>query len=961
MPTRTAFLALAFFAFAGSVVGSTLPDRPRFAHETSDLKVDPAVRFGTLPNGLRYAVRQNKEPKERASLRLLVLGGSLHENDDQRGLAHFLEHMAFNGSTHYPPGTLIEFFQRMGMEFGADTNAYTSFDHTAYQLELPDTKAQTVAEGFKVFADYAGGLLLGEKEIDRERGIILSEKRTSDSVEFRQMLAEFDFVLGTTRLPKRMPIGETSVIEKATFDRFRDFYDAWYRPERMAVVAVGDFDPASIEAQIKEALSAVVGRGQPRANPALGTIDRFEGVRVKHHFEPEAAKTVVSIQSVLPYIREPDTKATRLKYVPRSLAVTMLNRRLSILAKKENAPFSRGRAEAGHQFDFVHNASIELDCKPAQWADALAVADQELRRALEHGFQPAELREAVANEINALEQDERSAATRRSNDLADSLVSVLASGYVFTTPAGELELFKPVLETVTVEQCTQALREAFQAAGRYVSVMGNAKIEGDVVAAIANAYEASSRVAVRPSETLADAAFAYTDFGPAGKIVRRQQVEDLDVSLFSFENGVRLNLKKTDFEADRIILSVRIGTGQLTEPKNKPGLALFAGSTLAAGGLGKHSADDLQRILAGKTVGLGFNVTSDAFSFRASTNQHDFLLQLQLLAAFVVDAGYRTEALRQVQKRIEQVYIKVQHTPEGPLQQEVPRLLAGGDPRFGLPPQAALTARTLEEARAWLAPEFQHGAIEIAVVGDLQPEAVIDAVGRTFGALPPRREKPVIEEARRIDIPAPFTRLFTVQTEIPKGIVAIYWHTTDGRDVKVARRLRTLADVFNDRLRIRIREELGDAYSPSAGSATSDTYRNYGHLVSRIVVDPDKAAKVADTILEIAADLHRNGVTADELERAKKPLLTGLRESARQNDYWLGSVLSSAQESPERLDWARTRLSDAESITKEEVSALAAQYLVPDRAYRVTVLPEKTPAAAGEKTAPKTQASETGK
>src|SRR3954462_6142133 len=181
-------LTLSFLLTLSATLRAAVP----FPQETSDLKADPSVRFGTLPNGLRYAVMPNREPQGRASMRLFVNVGSLNENEDQRGLAHFLEHMAFNGSSHYPPGTLVEFFQRMGMSFGGDTNASTSFDHTVYLLELPDVKPATVAEGLQVFSDYAGGLLLEPKEIDKERGIILSEKRTRDSVGFRTFVAQFE-------------------------------------------------------------------------------------------------------------------------------------------------------------------------------------------------------------------------------------------------------------------------------------------------------------------------------------------------------------------------------------------------------------------------------------------------------------------------------------------------------------------------------------------------------------------------------------------------------------------------------------------------------------------------------------------------------------------------------------------------------------------------------------------------
>ena len=226
-----------------------------FAQAGSDLPADPAAKFGTLPNGVRYVIYPNKEPQGRAALRLLVLAGSLNENENQRGLAHYLEHMAFNGSTHYAPGTLIDFFQRMGMSFGGDTNASTSFDRTQYMIELPHTDEHTLTEGLQVLSDDAGGLLLQTDEIDKERGIILSEKRTRDNVGYRTFIAQFEFMLGDTRLPKRVPIGLAEVIEKAPRSPFVEFWDTWYRPEKLAVIAVGDFDPAVVEKLITAAFT----------------------------------------------------------------------------------------------------------------------------------------------------------------------------------------------------------------------------------------------------------------------------------------------------------------------------------------------------------------------------------------------------------------------------------------------------------------------------------------------------------------------------------------------------------------------------------------------------------------------------------------------------------------------------------------------------------------------------------
>jgi zinc protease len=911
-----------------------------FAQVGSDLPPDPAAHFGTLPNGVRYVVYPNKEPQGRASLRLLVLAGSLHENENQRGLAHFLEHMAFNGSTHYAPGTLVEFFQRMGMSFGGDTNASTYFDRTQYLLELPHTDETTLTEGLQVLSDDAGGLLLQAGEIDKERGIILSEKRTRDSVGFRTFVAQFEFMLGDTRLPKRVPIGLAEVITTASRERFTEFWDTWYRPEKLAVIAVGDFDPALVEKLIIAAFTPLTARAPAVPEPALGPVPKFEGVRAHFHAEPESPATSVGITSVIPFVDEPDNAANRVKQLPRQIALAMLNRRFSELAKQEGAPFSAASVGVNDTFRFIRSASVELTCKPAQWPAALAVGEQELRRALEHGFQSGELKEIVATYTNGLDQAVKTAATRRSHALADEILGGIADREVFTHPAAERALYQPALDKVTVADCLAALRNAFAAPGRFVLISGNAIIPGDADATIAAIYEQSRAIAVAAPAVRTAAVWAYADWGPAGKVAKREHVADLDVELVSFVNGVRLNLKKTDFEAGRIRVGVRAGNGALTEPVGQRGLTALASGTFGPGGLGRHSVDELRRLLAGKNVGVGFQPGSDAFGFAGGTTREDLLLQLQLIAAELTDAGWRPEALRQAQKGLEQMYLGFEHTANGPMSTEVANLIAGGDPRFGLPARDVMMAHNLAEAKAWLAPQLAHGALEVSLVGDLDIEAAIDAVAKTLGALPPREPKPALAELKKISFPAaPFTKNYTIASEIPKGNVLVYWPTTDGFDVRRMRRLSLLASVVNDRLRVKIREEIAGTYSPNAGSNASDTFPGYGYLQAGCVVDPAMAAKISDLIVAIGDDLARNGVTEDQLTRARQPALTAVKESLRTNNYWGGTVLARAQEKPEVLDWARSLLPDLEVVTAAELSALAKTYLGRERASRVTILP----------------------
>ncbi len=931
----TLFLSL----FCAALVSGASGPRP-WPFDESDLPPDASVVFGELDNGLRYALMPNREPRGRVSLRLFVRAGSLHESDDQRGLAHFLEHMAFNGTENFAAGTLVEYFQNLGMSFGADTNAYTGFDRTVYQIELPDNERSSVDEALLVLRDFADRMLIEEEEVESERGVILSEKRSRDSVRYRTALEEFSFLLPESIVANRFPIGTTEVLERAGREDLVAFYESWYRPERTAIVIVGEIDPGEIEPLIEARFADFSAERPEPDEPDRGRVVTRDGV-ARLHTEPEAATTRVAVQSVQPYERRPDTSDHRIEKLTRSVAMQMLNRRLDVMAQEEDAPFSRASVAAYDLFDTFTNASVELHSRPGDWERALETAERELRRALEYGFREGELAEVRANVLNGFEEAARQAPTRRSRNLAEGLVASFSGHTVFTDPHTELALMRPALEALTVDAAQDALQAAFPAESRFIFVTGNVEFD-DPEDTILDVYDRSAAGEVEPPAAFEEADFAYTSFGRPGAVADRGYFEDLDVHQVRFDNGVRLNVKQTDFSSNQVRLTARVGGGRLTEPEERAGVAHLASQTLIRGGLGEHSHDQLRRIFAGRNVAWSFAVSDDAFSFNGTTTPDDLESQLQLLAAYLSDPGFRPEALRRARDGFEEEYAEARHTTRGVLRDRVARFLAGGDHRFGLPPKERLLALDLDDVRAWLAEPLASGYLEVTVVGDFgDAETVIDKVAATLGALAEREEeKTDYSDRRRISLPGGGgEERFEFESRIPSGVVAVYWPTTDMWDIERNRRLSVLSRVFSDRMRVRIREEMGEAYSPFAVSDTSDTYLEYGWFYGLVGIDPERADAVADVVVEIAAELHSGEISEDELQRALRPILTSLRDTVRDNGYWIHSVLASSQEYPQRLEWARRMTEDFESITARELESLAREYLDPDEALTVFVIP----------------------
>lgn len=912
-----------------------------WAHEVSDLSADPNVTWGKLENGFRYAIMPNTEPPDRVSLRLYVKAGSLMEKDEQRGLAHFLEHMAFNGTRHFPSGELVEYFQRLGMSFGADTNAYTSYDRTVYMLELPRNDYEMLEEGLRLLRDYADGILLNEEEIDKERGVILSEKRSRDSVEYRTYKAELTFVLPESLAAKRFPIGEDEVIESSGRDQFLNYYQKWYRPDRMVLIAVGSIGPEDLIPLIEKHFTPSNQEKTSPTEPDLGDITEA-GIVTLLHSEPEAAATTVSIQTVSASAQQVDSREKRAGKLYRNIADQMITRRLEILAKEENSAFSEGVSYSYEWLSWVYSSGIELTCQPNQWQAALETAEIELRRALTFGFTQSELDEAKAKVIKNYEQMARAAATRKSRTLARELVQRISKNEVFTSPGDELSLVKSMLADLTPDLCHRALKKDWAAGKRKIFISGNLRLENPEPT-ILGVFNESIKVPVEPPEEVEDKAFAYTHFGPPGKIINRKHNDEVDVTQIAYENNLKLNIKATDFEKNTIYVGVRIGGGGLTIPDNKPGLSFLADSTFIAGGLVEHSADELERIFSDKTVDLNFSVGTDAFVFTGKTTPEDLISQLQLLTAYIIAPGYRVEAQRSAHKDFEQLYVKLKHTPQGIMQNEVSRFIASGDERFGYPDKKSVLAYELNEVSSWLTAALKYDPIEVSIVGDLNLDETIEGISATLGSLPQRRAtKPDYIMEREVHFAqASDAQIFPFQSNIPKAVAAVYWPTDDIWNISQTRRLNVLSLVFDDRMRVKIREETGQAYSPYSVSRPSDTYKQFGYFLGLVMTTPDEVATITDLILEIGNELQHRGINEDELERAIEPLLTSLRVQMRSNGYWLNTVLLSSQEYPQKLEWARSITEDYKSITVEEINLLAHKFLKEEKALRVLVTPEE--------------------
>ena len=915
-------------------------ERRPWGHELSDIAPDPEALWGHLRNGFRYVIIPNMEPPSRLSMRLHVAAGSLVEDEDQRGLAHFMEHMVFNGTRNHSAAELVPQMQRLGIAFGAHANAYTSFDETVYMLDLPDLGEDTLRLAFTVMRDFGDGALLEPEDIESERGVILSEKMSRDSVSMRIMEEQFQELLPGSRLTERFPIGKREVIQNATREQFLNFYERYYTPERMTLVVAGDIDVEAMEEKIRLFFSGLENPAAPGEDPDLGPVRMAEGLEASVFSDPELPDTDVSLMLLRPYEDRPDTIGERVSRLPLELAHAMLSRRFERLSREEDSPVASGRAQHSDLAGHIEIGSIDITASDDRWEEVVPVIEQEFRRALEHGFTFSELEEARANLINAYERAVRQKPTRRSEGIATMIARAVNQGSVFSAPETDLAIVEQALEQIDADVCAEAFRRFWDAPGHHL-VLTAKEVDEDAEQVLAARFEESRAVEVDPPAARAVPIFAYDDFGAAGEIFSRQEIEDLGIIQLVLSNGVRVNLKATEFEQDRIRVLARAGSGRLTQPEGKPMLDLFASSVFNGGGLGLHGVDDLRRMLAGRTAGATLEIGDEAFSLGGVTTPDDLEFQLRLMCAALTDPGWRNEGLWEFQRAIPSIYQQLRHTMGG-AGREMNAWLHGGDSRHSVAGRDVLSAYTIDEARAWIDPELASGYLEVSVVGDFDEESLVSGLLATFGALPERADAPPEHsDRRRVSFPeAPAEMEFNYESRVEQGMAVAIWRTPGPRDgIPVFRRLNVLASIYGDRLRKEMRENLGAAYSPGAGVDGNEAYVDFGYLMGQSVVQPEDIEELLEIMVDLADDLAENGASEDELDRSLNPLLGQLEQSLRDNGYWLNTVMSRSQLEPKRLDLARNRDEDYGSITLDEINDLAAAHLGRDHALRVRIRP----------------------
>jgi len=950
--TRMAKLLLAASAsalpFALASAGASQPaaPAPQWVHQSSDLKPDPAARFGQLANGMRYVIYKNATPPGQASVRMHFRAGDLMERDEQNGLAHFIEHMVLNETRSYPEGELLKTLERQGMAFGREVNAFTAPDQTVYVLDVPAVNEAKLDTVLNVLRESAGEATFSAAAIDRERGIIQSEDRSMYPPTRRGFVAAQRFLAQGQLISRRLDIGDLDVIKAAPRDLFVDFYRRYYRPERATLVVVGDVDPAAVEAKIKARFSDWRGQGPAGGEPDYGKLAQ-RGFAADS-FVQEGAVREVSVNWLRPYAEVADSLAKQREEWRRRLTLAVLNRRLQRIAETDDAPFTQPATFYNDFYRSMQRTTVRAEPKAGKYAETSALVEREVRRLVQHGVLDSELQREISETRSRLQAAVAGAGTRPTAVIANQIVQAVNEDDVFMSPEQQLALFE---QSVTGFDAAAAGRLApmlFSGNGPLLFATSPDPIEGGHQR-LAQVFQASRGTAIEAPVATAAREWPYGSFGAPGRAVEREVIQDLGVTRVSFANGVTLLVKPTEFARDQVLVAARVGGGRLSFAPG-PVIALADQGAFVSAGLGKLTQEEIRDALAGRVYTSSFGTLDNAFQLRGTTRPADLTHQLQLLTAYVSDPGWRQQAFDRRRGEFQNVFNAISSSPLNMALTQYPRLVRSGDARWGFPTPEELAGAQLAPVRAAIEPALRDAPIEVVMVGDISVDRAIQEVAATFGALPQRQAQVKARpDLARVAFPRNpgVTRLkHSGRPDVALGM--ILWPTDDYFDDPAeARALHVMESVLRLRTIDKLREELGATYSPVVLRESSETLDEFGLVGMGAEVNPSQLERLMQVIEEVAEGLKTAEIQPDELARAREPMLQSLSRDRAGNEFWISRLAGSSWD-PRRLETIRMQEQLVQAVTAADIRRIAQKYLGRESALRLFV----EPAAAAAPAAP---------
>lgn len=907
---------------------------------TEPIPFDPAVVTGILPNGLTYYIRQNDRPAARADFRLVIRAGSVLEDDDQLGYAHYVEHMAFNGTRHFAKQELVRYLESIGMRFGADLNAYTSFDETVYLLQVPTDSTPLVRTAFQILEDWAHGVLFESQEVALERGVVIEEWRGRRGADARILDAQWPVIFGDSRYATRLPIGTLESLQRADSAALVRFYRDWYRPDLMAVVAVGDFDPAAIEALVREHFSRLAMPASPRQRPEFG-VPPVGVPRAAVVTDPEAQGTSVGVLSLLPK-QVSRALGDHRRALVQQVVARALNTRLAELAQQADPPFlgaGGGRTPMVAAADAWMLSAVVQDGGAPRGLEAALAEVERLRR---FGVTSGELDRARLDILRGLERLHTERDQRQHAEFASQYADHFLHGTSAPSIAWRYAAAQALLPEITLEEVNAAAqREVLP--GIPVVLVGAPERAGAAPpgeAALLALLEAAAGADLAAYEESLDDGALVPDPPAGGRIVRASTDTVLGIHDWTLSNGVRVLVKPTDFRDDQVLVS-GFSPGGLSRSASPERLGnQFAAVVPLQGGVGRFNAIDLEKVLAGSTAQLSPSIGLVEESISGSTAPGDLETFFELLWLYLTAPRADTASFQAFVQQVRAYAENRGTSPEAAFQDTLQVTLAQHHP-LSLPiTTARLDEIDLGEALALYADRFgDAGDFIFVIVGRVDVEALRPLAAQWLGGLPAsgrddawrdlgmRRPEGVVERAvyRGIE---------------PRSQTAIILHgpMEDSRPERFA--LDAVREVLNVRLRESLREALGGTYGVSVAASTSRIPVPEYSVAIQFGADPARVDSLAGVVLDEIARLRREGATLEEVQRITETRLREREVARRENRFWLTLMEAAARQGEPVAEILAEQERLIRALTPETITHAARRYLDPSRRVRVTLYPE---------------------
>ena len=911
------------------------------------LGLDPAVRLGRLPNGMTYYIRKNGRPEKRVSLRLAVKAGSVLEDEDQRGLAHFLEHMNFNGSEHFKPGELVAYLESIGARFGADANAYTSFDETVYMLDVPTDKPGLVDKGLLALGDFAARATLTDAEIEKERGVVLEEWRLGQGAGSRIQRQQLPVLLHGSRYAERLPIGLPEVIRGFKADRLRAFERKWYRPERMALVAVGDVDPDAVEAALKSSFADIPKSSVLNPLPVYEIPPHAETLVVMAT-DPEARGSSVSLIFKRPRVEEKTVGDYR-KDLVQSLFHSMVNDRLSEVARRSDAPFLGASSSSGALGQTVDTYALSARVADGGIEPGLRALVTEAERVRRHGFAAAELERARKTMLAAYERGFLERDKTESGSYAREYVSHFLDAEPSPGIETEYRLVQELLPGISLDEVRDLTRTLVHDDNRVV--LGTApQKEGlrtptadELRAAVAGAAAA----AIGPWEDKLEGRELLEKKPAAGHVKDTRTIEALGVTVLTLDNGVSVWLKPTDFKNDQVLFSAyALGGASVADPADYFD-ATVAAAAAGEAGFGGFSPDDLDKLLAGKLVSASPYIGSYTHGIAGASTPKDLETALQLVYLAFTQPNDRPDSFEVLRKRLTSAVVNQAQDPDTVFAEKVRELNSGGNYMARAMKPEDVTRLRRETALAFYRKAFANAAdFTFFFAGAFKVDDLTPLVARYLGALPSTGTRASTFVDRGLAFPRTPQSARVEKGVEPKSQTALTFFADTGLQEMEMYQARAAASVLRSRLRDLLREELSGTYGASVGYSDQAPLRGYGTTSISFGSAPDSVDKLEKAALGEVARLQKEGPSAEDVQKVQEIERRELETSLKQNPYWLGSL-----QLVHMLGWDPLTIARREQrialLTRDSLRAAFVRYFPLDRYTAVSLYPEKPAAGAG--------------